>query len=123
MIDQVAIPFVHAAGSVLFGGIYDLVGLALDLLIDSDIFFLPASRLRVAGEDKNQLDVRILLLELKDHQFEASVRTDGSAAAKETHPRFYQPNKRRLQPPLDKISIGRAEVPVTGKATSFFSHY
>ena len=66
MIYQMSVSLMHAAGSVLFGGIYDLVGLALDLLIDSDIFFLPASRLRTAGEDKNQFDMRITVFELKD---------------------------------------------------------
>ena len=67
--------------------------------------------------------MRITVFELKDRQLKASICTQGPAGAEETHSGFYQPNKRRLQPLLDKISIGRAEVPVTGKATSFFSHY
>ena len=59
---QMAVPLVHTAPGVRLGGIDHLICQNLDAFIFRRISGGPAPCLRQAGQDKDQLDMRITLL-------------------------------------------------------------
>lgn len=60
VVHQMSVALVHTALGVLLGRVYNLICLGFDALILRCLLWTPAPCLRQTGQDKNQLDTRIV---------------------------------------------------------------